>query len=264
MNARINGIELSYQCDGVKGRPVVILLHGFPFDRSTWKAQVAALRAHFQVLTYDLRGMGQSGLGPAPQPLEAYVDDLCALMDHLRIAKAGLAGLSMGGYIALRAIQRQPQRFWALALCDTKAEADSDEGKLGRAAGIKALRDDGVKPFSEGMILKLLHQPKSAAGRGLLKVMLGNRVPGMTNALAAMQGRTDTTASLKALKVPVLVMAGQEDLLMPAAGTKALAQKIKGSQLKLLPKAGHVSNLEAPAAFTQALLGFFMRAYDRP
>jgi 3-oxoadipate enol-lactonase len=261
MFARINGIKLSYQLAGGAGRPVVILIHGFPFDRSTWKAQAQALKARFQVLTYDLRGLGQSALGPPPQPLEAYVDDLIALMDHLRIAKAGLAGLSMGGYIALRAIARQPERFWALALCDTKAEADPDEGKLGRAAGIRALRSKGVKPFVDGMLPKLLYKPASAAGRSLRRVMLANRADGMCNALSAMQGRTDSVASLKALTVPVLVVAGREDQLMPVAGSKALAARIKGSRLLLLAKAGHVSNLEAPGAFNQALLGFFTKAY---
>ena len=128
MFKRINGIELAYQVDGAAGAPWVVLVHGFPFNRSTWSAQVEVLKADFQVLTYDLRGMGQSELGDAPQPLEAYVDDLLALMDELGIAKAALGGLSMGGYIALRTIQRAPDRFWALALCDTKSEPDSDEG----------------------------------------------------------------------------------------------------------------------------------------
>jgi 3-oxoadipate enol-lactonase len=260
MIARINGIKLNYRLEGAKGRPVVVLIHGFPFDLSTWKAQVAALKARFQVLTYDLRGLGHSELGPAPQPLEAYVDDLCALLDSLGIAKAAVAGLSMGGYIALRGVQREGARFWALALCDTKAEADSDEGKLGRANGIKALRQHGAKPFAKGMLPKLLARPGTEAGRRLLKLMQSQSVDGMANALAAMQGRTDSTLALKGLRLPVLVLAGKEDLLMPAALSRSLARKIKGSQLKLLPGAGHVSNLEAPSAFNRALADFFVKA----
>ena len=263
MNSTINGIKLSYQLDGPTGRPVLVLIHGFPFTRATWKGQVGALKKRFRVLTYDLRGMGQSGLGATPQPLEAYVDDLVALLDHLRIAKAGVAGLSMGGYIALRAIQRAPERFWAAALCDTKAAPDSDEGRLGRAAGIKALRTKGVRPFSEGMLPKLLAKPKAAAGRGLLRVMLKNKVAGMTNALAAMQGRTDTTAGLKAFKAPVLVINGSADLVIPTKVAKEMASARKGIAWKNLAGAGHVSNLEAPTAFNAALLSFFTKAYDK-
>jgi 3-oxoadipate enol-lactonase len=262
MFAKINGIKVSYQMDGAKGRPCVVLVHGFPFTRATWKNEVAVLKRNFRVLTYDLRGMGGSALGPAPQPLEAYVDDLIALLDHLFIAKAGIAGLSMGGYIALRAIQRNPDRFWALALCDTKAEPDSEEGKLGRAAGIKALHAQGLKPFAQGMLPKLLARPSSPAGKNLLKIMLKNNVAGAANALAAMQGRSDTSPVLMTLAVPVLVLAGDQDQVIPAATVKALAAQIPQAQLLFLKGAGHVANLEDPQGFGQALLEFFTEAYD--
>jgi pimeloyl-ACP methyl ester carboxylesterase len=256
MFAAINGIKLAYQIDGPKDRPTVVLVHGFPFARATWKGQVAALKKDFRVLTYDLRGMGQSSLGSAPQPLEAYVDDLIALLDHLKLSKVALAGLSMGGYIALRAVQRAPERFWALGLCDTKSEPDTDEGKLGRAAGIKALRAKGAKPFAEGMLPKLLVDAKGVVGKALLGVMLQNKVPGMTNALAAMQGRTDTGAALSALAVPGLILVGEKDAITPVAAAESMAQKNAKNQLVVLPGAGHVSNLEAPEAFNAALLRF--------
>lgn len=252
----VNGCKCAYQVDGAKGKPWVVLVHGFPFSRATWKAQVASLKQDFSILTYDLRGMGQSDLGPAPQPLEAYVDDLLALMDMLGIAKAALGGLSMGGYIVLRAAQRAPERFGALVLADTKSEADSDEGKLGRASAIKALRAKGVKPFATAMLPKLLLKPESAVGKGLLKIMLQNKVPGMTNALVAMQGRTDTTAGLKALALPTLVVVGSADQVTPPAGAQVLAKRIPGARLRVLKDAGHVSNLEAPAAFNTALVSF--------
>jgi pimeloyl-ACP methyl ester carboxylesterase len=260
MNATLNGIKLAYQLDGPKDRPAVVLVHGFPFSRATWKGQVAALKKDFRVLSYDLRGQGQSSLGPAPQPLEAYVDDLIALLEHLKLVRVGLLGLSMGGYIALRAIQRHPERFWALALCDTKSDPDTDEGKLGRAAGIKALRTKGVKAFAEGMLPKLLVDPKSAAGKGLLKVMLQNKVPGMANALAAMQGRTDTGPALAALTVPALIVVGEKDAITPVAAAEAMKQKCPQAELVVLPNAGHVSNLEAPEAFNAALLRHFKAA----
>lgn len=262
MIADINGIKLDYAVDGTPGKPWVVFVHGFPFDRSTWKGQVEALASEFQVLTYDLRGMGASELGPLPQPLEAYVDDLFALLDHLGIAQTAIVGLSMGGYITLRAVQREQKRFWAAVLCDTKSEPDTDEGKLGRAAGIKALQGNGVEAFVQAMLPKLLLRPSEPAGQALLALMLKNRVEGTANALAAMQGRTDTTPGLKAWKLPTLVLVGSGDVITPSKGAEIMAAHIVNAKLQILANAGHVSNLEAPEAFNAALKSFLLR--ERP
>lgn len=260
MIKHLNGIDIAYDIAGAPGRPWVVLVHGFPFNRGTWSGQVAALSADFQVLSYDLRGQGESTLGPAPQPLEAYVDDLFALMDALSIASAALVGLSMGGYISLRAAQRSAERFWALGLCDTKSEPDTDEGKLGRAAGIKALHGNGVEAFAQAMLPKLLLRPSSPEGQALLAVMLKNKPEGVANALAAMQGRTDTTPGLRNFKLPVLVLVGSGDVITPPKGAQVLAAQIPHAKLEVLADAGHVSNLEAPAAFNAALAAFLKGA----
>lgn len=263
MFASVNGVDLAYDVQGPPGRPWVVLVHGFPFDRSTWAAQAAALAPEFRVLTWDLRGLGESPLGPAPQPLESYVDDLLGLMDALGADRAGLAGLSMGGYIALRAAEKAPDRFWALALCDSRSEPDTDEAKLARAAGIQALHRDGVEPFVRSLLPKLLLRPESPAGRALLERMLNQGAAGMANALAAMQGRTDTTAALAAIEVPALVLVGSGDALTPPGVARDLAARIRGARLEVLEGAGHVSNLEAPGAFNDALTGFFRSAASR-
>lgn len=262
MRRAVNGIEIAYDVQGREGAPWVVLVHGFPFSRAIWSGQVTALARDFRVLTYDLRGLGETALGPFPQPLEAYVDDLLGLLDALGIARAGLAGLSMGGYIALRAVERAPDRFSALALCDTRAEPDTDEGKLGRAAGIRSLHRDGGPAFLAGLLPKLLLRPDSAAGRALMEVMLRNSAAGMANALAAMQGRTDTTPALAAFDLPVLVLVGSGDQLTPPDVARALARRIRGARLEVLANAGHVSNLEAPEAFNAALTEFFRGAAE--
>jgi pimeloyl-ACP methyl ester carboxylesterase len=263
MLALVNGVDLAYDVAGSPARPWVVLVHGFPFTRASWAAQAAALAPDFRVLTWDLRGLGASPLGPAPQPLETYVDDLLGLMDTLGVARAGLAGLSMGGYIALRAVERAPERFWALALCDTRSEPDTDEGKLGRAAAIQALHRGGVEPFVRGLLPKLLLRPESPAGRDLLERMLSNGAAGMANALAAMQGRTDTTPALAKIEIPTLVLVGSGDALTPPGVARDLAARIRGARLEVLENAGHVSNLEAPEAFDAALTGFFRDAASR-
>jgi len=260
MRRAVNGIEIDYDVEGGDGAPWVALVHGFPFTRALWADQRVLLARSFQVLSYDLRGMGGSALGPAPQPLEAYVDDLLTLMDALGIARAALVGLSMGGYISLRAVERAPERFWALALCDTRSDADSDAGKLGRAAGIKTLHGGGKEAFVRGLLPKLLLRPESTAGHALEAMMLGNNSTGMANALAAMQGRTDTTAALAGFDLPTLVAVGDGDALVPPDVARALADRIRGARFEVIANAGHVSNLEAPGAFNTALADFLRGA----
>lgn len=256
MRLAVNGIEIGCDLLGPEGRPWVVMIHGFPFTRALWARQAAALAADFRVLAPDLRGLGESELGPAPQPLERYVDDLLALMDAVGAERAALVGLSMGGYIALRAVERAPERFWAAVLADTRAEADGDESKLARAAGIRTLHAGGKSAFVAGFLPKLLARPDSETGRALAAMMLGNEASGMANALAAMQGRTDTSRALASFALPVLVIVGESDALTPPEMSRSIAARIPGARLEILPGAGHVSNLEAPAAFDAALTGF--------
>ncbi len=260
MRILANGIEIEYELAGSEGAPWVVLVHGFPFTRATWRREAEALATEFRVLTYDLRGLGGSALGPAPQPLEAYVDDLLALLDGLGAMRAAVVGLSMGGYIALRALERAPGRFWGAVLADTRAEADTDEGKLARAAGIRALHAGGKRDYVAGLLPKLLARPDSEPGRALAALMLANDAAGMANALVAMQGRTDTSGALAGLRLPVLVIAGEEDALTPPEVARGLAERIPGARLTLLPGAGHVANLEAPEAFDSALIEFLRAA----
>lgn len=263
MIQRVNGIDLAYDVHGAADRPWVVLVNGFPFARALWSGQAAALARRYRVLTYDLRGLGESALGPAPQPLEAYVDDFLGLMDALGIERAALGGLSMGGYIALRAVERAPERFWALLLADTRSEADGDAGKLARAAGIKQLHAGGQEEFLRAFLPKLLKRPDSEVGRWLLELMRSNRPASMANALAAMQGRTDTTPALASFALPTLVLVGRDDTLTPPAASESMAARIPGAELVILEDAGHCSNLEAPAAFNAALAGFLDRAAAR-
>jgi 3-oxoadipate enol-lactonase len=255
MRIKLNGILADYKLEGEAGKPAVVLVHGFPFSKEMWKAQAEALKKDYQVLAYDLRGMGQSSLGKAPQLLEAYVDDLFALLDFLKLKKAALAGLSMGGYIALRAMQRDPERFRALLLCDTRSDPDSDEGKLKRAAGIAAIRQKGADAFSRAMLPNLL-QDQGAKAAGLLRLMLGNKADGMANALAAMAARSDCSASLKEIRVPALVVVGSEDKITPPALAEGMAKAIPGARLAVIPGAGHVSNFDKPAEFNRLMLEF--------
>jgi 3-oxoadipate enol-lactonase len=208
--------------------------------------------------------MGKATLGKPPQLLEAYVDDLWSLLDWVGVRRTALVGLSMGGYISLRAVQKNPERVWALALCDTRADRDPEAAGLGRQAGIETLRKRNVRVFVEGMLPKLLApatlKRRPAVAAGLKRIMLGTSEDGAANALAALAGRTDSTPHLAAIKAPTLVLVGEHDAVTPLPLSQAMAKAIPKAKLKVLKGAGHCSNLEQPAAFNRALLDFLKRA----
>lgn len=242
-----------------KGLPVV-LIHGFPFSHEMWEPQVAALKARYRVIAYDVRGHGKSSVGDGLYTLEYFVDDLLGLLDRLKVGKAVLCGLSMGGYIALRALERAPERVRALILCDTRSEADGNQGKVLRAGAMKAVAENGVPAFAEGFATPLFAPATLAAARPCVEkvkaLIRANSPLGIRGTLLALAARTDATAFLPSIKVPTLILVGEKDVLTPPALSEAMHKAIPGSRLRALPEAGHLSNLENPAAFNAALLEF--------
>src|SRR5260370_1143481 len=136
--SRIN--HLFYVDEGNSKSTPVIFIHGFPFSYQMWEPQIAACKTNFRVIAYDLRGHGQSSAEDAQYSIEGHVDDLFSLLESLKIEKCVLVGLSMGGYIALRAMERSPEHFAGLVLCDTKSEADSNEAKIKRFQSIHSIK----------------------------------------------------------------------------------------------------------------------------
>ncbi len=258
MDKKINGI--AWTDEECPHGETVVFIHGFPFNRSMWQPQTKALSDRHRVLSFDVRGHGQSEVGDGQYSLEFFVDDLMAGMDEFKIKTAVLCGLSMGGYIALRAVERHPDRFKALVLCDTKSEADSDEVKIKRAATIRKVKDEGVEAFAGGFVKTVLGE-KSAMTKpelieSVLKMIRGNTTLGISGALLALAARTDTTASLSKIKMPTLILVGEEDKLTPLANAEAMRQRIPNSILHVIPEAGHLSNLENPNFFNERLLAF--------
>jgi 3-oxoadipate enol-lactonase len=226
----------------------VVLIHGFPFSHEMWRPQIEALSDKFCVIFYDLRGHGQTGVGDGQYPLEFFVDDLISLLDHLKVKKAVLCGLSMGGYIALRTAERNPERVHALILADTQAKADSNEARLKRAASIKAIKTSGVKPFAEAF-LKTAFTAESLASRSESVVAIQNTIEsnpplGICGSLLALASRTDTTASLPKIMAPTLILVGDQDVLTPVSASEEMHQRIVGSQMHVIRNAAHLSNLE--------------------
>jgi pimeloyl-ACP methyl ester carboxylesterase len=263
MQAEINGIQLFYTDRGNADGIPVIFIHGFPFSHRMWDGQISALPKRFRPVAFDIRGHGQSEAGDGQYSLEFFVEDLYGLMDHLNIPKAILCGLSMGGYIVLRAAEKEPERILGLVLCDTRSEADSNEARIKRAATLKSLKKDGQKIFAanflKGVFREESFSQKPAAVEKIRSIIESNPFIGIGGTIMALAARTDTTASLEKMKFPVLIMAGQEDSITPPIAAEAMHEKLENSELHVIPDAAHMSNLENEQEFNGYLLEFLER-----
>jgi pimeloyl-ACP methyl ester carboxylesterase len=199
-------------------------------------------------------------VGDGQYTIELFVDDVLTVLDVLKLESVVGCGLSMGGYVLLRALERAPGRFRGAVLADTRTQADDDKGKVGRADAIKKLKTDGPDAFVEQFAGKLLGKTtlaqRPAVRETVLKIGRRNSVLGMSGALLALAARTDTTAALRAFANPILVLVGEEDGITPPDMSRQMAASNSRAQLVTFPGAGHMSNLESPDAFNQALAGF--------
>jgi len=239
--------------------PAVLLIHGFPLDRTIWKHQVATL-AGWRRIAPDLRGMGSSDVPEAGYSMAAYADDLARLLDQLRIQRAVVAGLSLGGYIAFEMMRRHRERVAGLILCDTKADADSESGRAGRDEMIALAKSAGAEAVADRMVPKLLgrstHQAQPQLVAEVRELIAKTPVPGIVGALEAMRDRADSTPLLASIRVPTLVVTGQEDEMTPAAGARAMAQAIPSAASTVIPGAGHIPCLEASTATSRVFAEF--------
>jgi pimeloyl-ACP methyl ester carboxylesterase len=252
-----DGLELAYDDVGT-GIPLV-LVHGFPHNRGLWAPQVNALVDRARCLAPDLRGLGES-MASAPYSMDQYADDLAALMDVAKAERAVIAGLSMGGYVAFAFWRRHRDRVRALVLADTKAGADSPEGKEKRKHMIFMARERGSEAVADAMIAGMVGKSTREKSPEIVDfmhaMMVSAPVDGVVGALQAMMDRPDSTPTLATIDVPVLIVVGDEDALTPVKESEAMHAAITGSRLEVLTGAGHVSNVERPAAFNHVLSEF--------
>ncbi|MBX3131849.1 MAG: alpha/beta fold hydrolase [Gemmatimonadaceae bacterium] len=243
------------------GRPVV-LLHGFPHDRTLWEAQLAAPPSGARLIALDLPGFGESESGVAPS-FDAWADWTVAALDALEIRTAVVGGLSMGGYLAFALWRRHSARIAGLVLADTRAGADTLEGQEKRVAmQLQALRDGAgaiAEAMMPGMVGKTTRASRPRAIEHLDAMMRRAEVGAIHDALEAMRTRADSTPTLATITVPTLVLCGDEDALTPVKESEAMHAAISGSQLAIIPGAGHASCVEHPAAFN-ALLASFLQS----
>jgi len=259
MRALANGIYLHYVQAG-EGIPL-LLIHGYPLDHVMWQPQLDELSGVAQVIAPDLRGFGQSDAPEGVYTMDAHADDLCALLDALHIRRAVVCGLSMGGYIALAFWRKYASRVLALILVDTRAGADTPEARLARLETVEQVKQRGSAPAIEAMLPRLLagstRQSRSDLVEFVGAMMQRQRPIGLMGALLGMAERPDSTAMLPTITVQTLVVFGAEDVITPAeTDGPGLVGSIPHARLVVIPKAGHLSNLEQPEAFNRSVRKF--------
>ncbi len=262
MEKYVNGIAV-HEAGNRSGIPI-IFIHGFPFNSTMWREQIKQLKKQYYCISYDVRGLGEAPSGDGQFTIEMFVDDLCALIDGLDLDRPIIAGFSMGGYIALRAMEREPERFRALILCDTRSEADDDAGRLKRAAAIKAIDKDGVEQFVSGFVPLAFsdgapHRIPEIYNSYLEQAQKESPV-GVKGCLLAMAARTDTTRSLEDINIPTLLLVGENDSITPPAMMQQMHEMIKDSEIVTVPGAGHMSPLENPECVTQSIDEFLRKS----
>ena len=256
----INGDPFNYVEVGSPSDLPVVFIHGFPFSHEMWKGQLDVVAKEFRGIAYDIRGHGASYVGDGQYTIEGHVDDLIALLDHLKVPKAVIVGLSMGGYITLRALERNPERFRAAILCDTRSDADSNEGRLKRFASIASVKRNGSAAFADEFVKNVFaeesFQKRPDAIEAIRTIIRRTPELSIAGTLLALASRTDTTASLSNIKIPTMILVGQLDVTTPPSASQAMHEQIPSSEFHIVPHAAHMSNIENAAFFNEKLMAF--------
>jgi 3-oxoadipate enol-lactonase len=256
----IDGLKVSYNDLGPMEAPCIIFIHGFPLDKSIWDAQLEALSNEYRVVAYDVRGHGGSDAGNVDFTIDLFVLDLRCLIQALHIDRAILCGHSMGGYIALNAVQHHPEHFEAMVLANTQCAADTAEAKEGRVKTMERILEDGVAEYAQSILPKLF-SPESLTSKEkevekVKNIITQTTSESLCNTLFALSGRRETCSKLLEMNMPTLILVGDEDELTPPTLSYLMHSKIRGSNMALIAHSGHMPCMENPALFNEQLLNF--------
>ena len=255
----VHGVKLAYSDRG-SGLPVV-LIHGFPLDHTMWDAQIEALAGRWRVIAPDLRGFGRSSVIPGTATMEQMAGDVAGLLEAIGVGTpVVLAGLSMGGYVALSFCRQYGHRLRGLILCDTRAAPDTPEAAAGRRETAARVLREGTAPLADAMLPRLL-APSTLQNRpdlveALRRAILRADPQAIAAASLGMAERPDATPLLSAIACPALVVVGQQDAISPVPEMSKLAEAMPRAQLAVIRDAGHMSPMENPAEVNRAMVSF--------
>ena len=258
MRLRSGDAELFYEARG-KG-PALFLLHPFPTNHRFWNAIAPALADRYRLIIPDLRAHGASEPGSGPVTMGRHAADLDALCRANQIENGIFFGVSIGGYAMFELWRKSRERVKALVLCDTRAQADTPEGKTARLQTAADVETKGPNEYLDGMLFKLVGEStrrnRPDLARAARAMMAEMTVAGIASTLRGMAERPDSVPMLSTIDVPTLVLVGEEDTLTPAADAELMQRAIKGSKFARIPRAGHYAPFEQPEAVLKVLRPF--------
>jgi 3-oxoadipate enol-lactonase len=260
---RSDDAEIVYQVEG--NGPPVVLLHPFPVHHEFWNPTVPALSSRYRIIRPDLRGHGDSDIGQGPAIMAKHAADVARVMDAVGVGKAALVGCSIGGYILFEFWRRYRARVAALVICDSRPQPDNAEGRANRLKVAADVLEQGNEPFFAAQIPRLMGRTTIAARPDLVagahRMMQKMSAEDVSLVQRGMAERPDSVGDLRTISVPTLIVIGEEDILSTVADGDLMRQSIPGSQLKVIPKAGHYSPYEQPDAVGPLLRQFVDSVY---
>jgi len=242
----------------VKEDKTIVLIHAYPTDQRLWQPQ-QALKRHFKLITLDLKGFGQAEpTDGSAVTMSEYADQVKHLLDQLHISKAIIGGESMGGYVALAFYEKYPAAVAGLILSDTQSIADTPEMKEKREAIARDMLEHGTTNAINSFMTKALSANASESTKAYLRNIVDSQTAtALASAQRGMAQRTDTSHLLAETSLPVLIITGEQDMLIAPQQSEAMHKLAKNSKLITIPNAGHLSSLEQPEAWNQAVINTF-------
>ena len=238
----------------------IVLIHPFPVHHEFWKAVAGKLAARYQVILPDLRAHGRSEVGEGTATMSKHAADLMRLLETMQIPKAVFVGVSIGGYVLFELWRRFRERVSALVLANTRAEADTEQGRANRLKSIADSRLHGTAPFFDAQAQNLIGETTRrtrpdivANARAMMQMM---SVDGLAAIQQGMAERPNSIPTLRTIDVPTLIIAGEEDTVTPLANAQLMHQLINSSRLQTIARGGHYSALEHPEEFGRGLRQF--------
>lgn len=260
---KIKGLNISEY--GETNLKSVVFIHAFPLNEQMWRSQTEVLCKDYRIITYDLRGFGLSEYGDGHFTIDLHVRDLISVSDSLGLDKPVICGLSMGGYITLRALELYQNKFSGAVLACTKSEADNNPAKIKRSDQIILIQNGGREEFTNSFLKSALSETtitsKPLVLEELKRIISMQKNEAICSALMTLAARTDTTDSLEKIDVPLLIIAGKEDNLVPPEFSKMLYGKTKNSEITIIPECGHFPNMEKPDEFNKAIADFLSSVF---
>ena len=240
--------EIAYWVSG--DGPTVVLLHPFPAHHGFWNPVAPTLSSRYKLILPDLRGHGASDVGEGPATMAKHAADIEWLLNDAGVGRAVFVGVSIGGYILFECWRRFRGRFAGLVICDSRPQPDTPEGRANRLRAAADVLERGTEPFLDAQIPKLFGQTTLGArpdlvadARAMMQAMSPQDIAQVQQGMAE---RPDSVPTLKTIDVPTMIIIGEQDVLSTVADGELMRANIRGSQLRVVPKAGHYSPWERP------------------